>query len=89
VKWGDDYNRRFFNEMQSAEYVPQLFSRLRATPDQSFTFFQQARRKDGVWEWYLSEVHVLLKDSNGDPVLCLTLAHLVDPVSHLTLKWPV
>ncbi len=83
---GHEYNRRFFNPEQSEEYVPQLFAMLRNDPDGSFTFFQQASAAGKEWKWYLSAVHVLLKDADGSPVLSLTIAHLVDPVSHLTPK---
>lgn len=83
---GNDYNKRFFNEEQSAEYVPRLFAMLQAEPDKSFTFFQQASAAGKEWKWYLSAIHVLLKSKDGVPLLSLTSAHQVDPMSHLTPK---
>lgn len=83
---GNEYNRRFFNEAQSAEYVPRLFAMLREEPNSTFTFFQQASAAGKEWKWYLSAIHVLLKDEEGNPLLSLTIAHPIDPVSHLTPK---
>lgn len=83
---GNEKNRRFFNYEQTSEYMPRLFDLLKAEPDKTFTFFQQASGIGKEWKWYLSSIHVLMKDEEGVPMLSLTIAQHVDPVSHLTPK---
>lgn len=85
---GPDYFERYFNAQEAHEYVPKLFA-LTMQNDLNLTvsFFQQVRTGPGrSFAWYLSAVRLLLRSPAGRPLLLLTLAHAIDPESHVTHK---
>ena len=85
---GAGYHERFFNPDEAHEYVPKLFALMQANDlNQTISFFQQVRSGPGQpFAWYLSAIRILLRDQAGQPLLLLTLAHAIDPDSHLTPK---
>jgi len=85
---GPRYHERFFNPEEAHEYVPRLLALLEANDlDHTISFFQQVRTGPGQsFGWYLSAVRIALRDSGGAPLLLLTVAHPIDPASHITHK---
>jgi DNA-binding CsgD family transcriptional regulator len=85
---GRNYHARFFNPEDAKDYVPKLFSLIeRNEDDEIFTFFQQVRPDESHdWSWHFSSVKVLLRDSEGKALLCITMAYPIDPLHHITSK---
>ncbi|MDX5346144.1 MAG: helix-turn-helix transcriptional regulator [Hymenobacteraceae bacterium] len=85
---GSEYHRRFFNPEDAADYVPKLFDLMARNDDQEiFTFFQQVRPSEvHDWSWYFSSVKILLRNKDGNPLLCITMAYPIDPHHHITTK---
>lgn len=85
---GSDYNMRFFNPEDAADYIPKIASLLeRNDKNEIVTFFQQVRAsRDMPWSWYLSSIKIILWDEGGCPLLTLTMAVPIDPKHHITSK---
>ncbi|WP_205500187.1 helix-turn-helix transcriptional regulator [Rufibacter psychrotolerans] len=86
---GPDFHTRFFNPIESAEYIPKLISDLlqRNDEDEVLTFFQQVRfSAHEDWMLHLSTVKILMRDEQGLPLLTITIAVTLDPLHHVTAK---
>jgi DNA-binding CsgD family transcriptional regulator len=85
---GARYHERFFNPEEAHEYVPKLLHLLEQNDlGQTSSFFQQVRTGPGrAFSWYLSAVRIALRAPSGEPLLLLTVAHPIDPTSHITHK---
>lgn len=83
-----DYHQRFFNPEDVPNYAPKLFDMVqRNKDDEIVTFFQQVRRSpNDPWRWYSSSIKILLRDSNCQPVLALTIALPIDEEHYFTPK---
>ncbi len=83
---GSGFGARYLNPCDAAEYGPKLAARLaRGGDHEQVSLFQQMRadaRQD--WAWYLSAVRVFMRDEAGQPLLALTVACPLHPLSHLT-----
>ncbi|GAA4496054.1 hypothetical protein GCM10023172_08750 [Hymenobacter ginsengisoli] len=85
---GPGYHERYFNPQEAHEYVPKLFQ-LMERNDLTYTvsFFQQVRTgPNQSFEWYLSASRLIERDTEGQPLLLLTVAQSIDPASHITHK---
>lgn len=84
----DEYHAKFFNADDAKDYVPKLFDLVKNNDDQDIiSFFQQVRpaeKEDYVW--YFSTTKILMRDSEGTPLLIITMAYPVDPQHHITAK---
>lgn len=85
---GPEYHNKYFNQAESKEYVPKIFSLLeRNLPDEIVTFFQQVNLiGKGCWKWHCSAVKILLWDDEGKPVLIITTATTIEPTDNLSIK---
>ncbi|OGX82497.1 hypothetical protein BEN49_13750 [Hymenobacter coccineus] len=85
---GPDYFARYFNVQEAQDYVPKIFALLEQNDlNQSISFFQQVRTGPGApFAWYLSATRLLLRGTDGRPLLTTTLAHAIEPASHVTHK---
>jgi DNA-binding CsgD family transcriptional regulator len=85
---GPGYHERYFNPQEAHEYVPKLFQ-LMERNDLNYTvsFFQQVRTgPNESFEWYLSASRIVERNVEGQPLLSLTMAQVIDPASHITHK---
>jgi DNA-binding CsgD family transcriptional regulator len=85
---GPDYHHRFFNPVDSAEYVPKIMGLLqRKIPGEEVAYFQQVRKRPGAdYHWYLSTTKVLMCDDEGQPLLSVTCAFAIDSMHRLTAQ---
>jgi DNA-binding CsgD family transcriptional regulator len=85
---GLEYYKLFFNEADSKEYVPRLYSMLQKNDkDEIITFFQQVKSYGSqVWNWHFSSSRIFLRDPNQAPLLIITNSIPVDPELHITRK---
>ena len=85
---GSGFGPRYLNPCDAAEFGPALAARLARTDDhEQVSLFQQLRAHDRQeWAWYLSTVRVFMRDEAGRPLLALTVACPLHPLSHLTHK---
>jgi DNA-binding CsgD family transcriptional regulator len=83
----EEYHDTYFNPEDAAHYLPKIIGLLERNTDDVVSFFQQVRTaKDSQWEWYLSSIRILLRDSHNQPVLSLTVAQRVDPDNPFATK---
>lgn len=83
----EEYHDTYFNPDDAEHYLPMISSLLESGSDESITFFQQVRTaKDRDWEWYMSSIRILLRDTQGRPVLSITVAQRVDPNNPFATK---
>ncbi|ALI98590.1 helix-turn-helix transcriptional regulator [Rufibacter tibetensis] len=86
---GPDFHSRFFNPIESAEYIPKLVHGLleRNDEDEILSFFQQVRfHEQAEWMLHLSTIKIFMRDEDGQPLLTITFAVAVDPMHHVTSK---
>ncbi len=79
---GMDYHEKFFNPEYAQEYIPKVFELLeRNNADESISFFQQVRKSPGSNEyiWHMSSLKILMHDVKGNPLLCVTTSHAINP----------
>lgn len=85
---GPDYHQLFFNPEDSKDYVPKLFEMVKRNDEKEiFSHFQQvskAGKKE--YSWYFSTIKLFMKDDEGNPLMTITMAYPVDPLSHITAK---
>lgn len=86
---GPEFHTRFFNPVESAEYVPKLIHGLleRNSEHEIISFFQQVRfHEQEDWMLHLSTIKIFMRDDAGRPLLTITIAMCIDPMHHLTAK---
>ncbi|KAA3439937.1 response regulator transcription factor [Rufibacter hautae] len=86
---GKEFHSRFFNPIESADYIPKLIHGLlsRNDEDEVLSFFQQVRFHDqDDWMLHLSSIKIFMRDEAGQPLLTITIAIAVNPMSHITAK---
>ncbi|GAB2525671.1 helix-turn-helix transcriptional regulator [Rufibacter soli] len=86
---GPEFHTRFFNPIDSVEYVPKLFHGLleRNNEHEIISFFQQVRfREQEDWKLHLSTVKIFMRDTANRPLLTITIAMCIDPMHHITTK---
>ena len=83
----EKYHEKFFNADDAKDYVPKLLNLMERNSDESVQFFQQVRINGNEhWTWHISSMKILMRDDAGKPVLLITFACPVDPMSHVTTK---
>jgi DNA-binding CsgD family transcriptional regulator len=85
---GSNYNLKYFNPSDAADYVPKIVSLLERNNDNEIiSFFQQVRTADCLdWVWFLSTIRIFMRDDAGQPLLSLTFACPINELNHLTPK---
>lgn len=85
---GSNYNLKYFNPSDAADYVPKIRGLLeRNNNDEIISFFQQVRTVDCPdWVWFLSTIRILMRDEDGKPLLSITFACPINELNHLTPK---
>jgi len=85
---GPDYHNHFFNQEESAEYVPKILGLLeRNNNEEVVSFFQQVKvngRTD--WTMWLSSVKIFMRDEAGLPLLTVSTSVPVDTEHNFSLK---
>jgi DNA-binding CsgD family transcriptional regulator len=84
----DEYYSRYFNSEDSKDYVPKLIALLeRNDPDAIHTFFQQVHfKEDEDWKWHMASTKILAHDTEGKPLLIITMAFPIDAMHHMAAK---
>lgn len=84
----DEYHSRFFNAEDAKDYVPKLFELVKSNDDQNIiSFFQQVRPSATEdYSWHFSTTKIFMRDSEGNPLLIITMAYPVDAQHHITNK---
>ncbi len=85
---GAAYHARFFNAEESVHYAPRIWELLnRNDPDLVVSFFQQVRTTQSIdWSWYYSSMRLLLRGTDGLPLLLICMACPVAPQEPLAIK---
>lgn len=85
---GAAYHTRFFNAEEAVHYVPRVWELLnRNDPELVVSFFQQVRTTQSPdWSWYFSTMRLLLRGTDGLPLLLICMACPVTPQEHLAIK---
>ncbi len=85
---GAAYHTRFFNAEEAVHYVPRVWELLnRNDPDLVVSFFQQVRTTQSPnWSWYFSTMRLLLRGTDGLPLLLICMACPVTPQEHSAIK---
>jgi DNA-binding CsgD family transcriptional regulator len=91
-KWDDikelkfeDFQKQFFNEEDAKKNMPKIVGLLETNTDTPVSYFQQVRTsKTREWDWYMCTVKVLLRDSEGRPILIITVAMQIDAQNYFT-----
>lgn len=83
-----EYYSRFFNSEDTKNYVPKVFELIeRNNDEETVTYFQQVKFvKDGDWHWHMSSTKIFMRDTEGKPLLIITMSFPIDPKHHLTIK---
>lgn len=83
----EEYHKRFFNAEDAKSYVPKILGLLANNTGETVSYFQQVRTaNEREWDWYMSMTKILLRDSDGHPLLCITTAMQIDPQHYFTSK---
>lgn len=84
----DEYHAKFFSADDAKDYVPKLLDLVKNNDDQDIiSFFQQVRPSEKEdYVWHFSTTKILMRDSEGNPLLIITMAYPVDPQHHITAK---
>ena len=85
---GGDYFPTYFNMEDAKDYIPIMLEMLKKNDiNEVYSFFQQVRHSPTAdWNWYSSSSKLILKDKNGEPLLCVTFAIPMNATQHLTHK---
>ena len=85
---GPAYHERFFNQEESAHYVPVIFGLLeRNNNDEIISYFQQVRANpDQDWIWHACTTRIFMRDDADKPLLTLTIALPINPTHQITIK---
>lgn len=84
----EEYFMRFFNKVDSEDYVPKILSLLENNNDEECcTFFQQvAYNQNKSMTWHMSSIKILCRDDFGKPLLTITVSFPIDAMHHMTTK---
>ncbi|WP_207536293.1 helix-turn-helix transcriptional regulator [Desertivirga arenae] len=83
---GDKWHFRFFDEKESAEYVPKIIGLLERNSETEFiTLFQRVKTVDD-WKWYHTSMKIFLWNETGKPILTIGIATPIDPSHDITAK---
>lgn len=84
----EEYFARYFNSEDTVDSVPKILGLLQKNDDDDFcTYFQQVRfsvQED--FNWYMQSCKILAHDTEGKPLLTITLALPIDAMHHMTAK---
>ncbi|WP_426061505.1 response regulator transcription factor [Hymenobacter sp. B1770] len=85
---GPEYHKVFFNPTDVSDYLPKILEMAGSSdPWAMVSFFQQVRTTQSPeYSWYFSLSRVLLRDTDGSPLLLITTACPIDPLHHVTHK---
>ncbi|RPD40885.1 helix-turn-helix transcriptional regulator [Chitinophaga barathri] len=85
---GPEYHHRFFNPQEMDDYLPRIMQLIHENREDAFvSFFQQVRPHPGIdWEWHLSATRIFMRNEDGTPSHCITLAMPINPEHHITVK---
>jgi DNA-binding CsgD family transcriptional regulator len=82
-----EYHDQFFNPDDAKDYVPKILDLINRNTDDEVNFFQQVRTSSTQdFDWYMSAIRILLRDSLDRPVLTITTAMQIDPNHHISGK---
>jgi DNA-binding CsgD family transcriptional regulator len=82
-----EYHDQFFNPDDAQDYVPKILDLINRNTDDEVSFFQQVRTSTTQdFDWYLSAIRILLRDSQNRPILTITTAMQIDPNHHISGK---
>lgn len=83
-----EYHTRFFNLEDALVYGEKVSGLLkRNNLAEIVSFFQQVRSAPSEpWIWHLSSTRIFLRDTNGTPLLFITISLPIDSKSHMTAK---
>jgi DNA-binding CsgD family transcriptional regulator len=83
-----EYHARFFNEEDFKDYAPKIFTLMENNnTNDAITFFQQVRVSDDKdWTWHMSSMKILAHDTEGKPLLSITMAFPIDSMHRMTAK---
>lgn len=83
-----EYHSRFFNEEDAKDYAPKVFQLLEINNFKDMVaFFQQVRFGGHAdWTWHMTAMKMLAHDSNGKPLLSITMAFPIDATHRMTAK---
>ncbi|MCE3225467.1 MAG: response regulator containing a CheY-like receiver domain and an DNA-binding domain [Bacteroidetes bacterium] len=83
-----EYFSTYFNIEDARDYVPKTIEMVqRNDMEEIYTQFQQVRSSPGApFQWYLSSVKLLLRDTAGLPLLTISFAIPIEPKNHVTKK---
>ncbi|MDQ8005806.1 MAG: helix-turn-helix transcriptional regulator [Pedobacter sp.] len=81
-----EYVTRYFNIDDDKDYAEKINKRLQEMSENTTSFFQQVKSKDGTWELYASNTKVFMKNERGDVTHLVTTASPLDPEHHITIK---
>jgi DNA-binding CsgD family transcriptional regulator len=83
----EKYHEKYFNPDDAKDYVPKLLNLMERNSDETVSFFQQVRiNGQDDWTWHISSMKILMRDDEGKPLLLITFAFPVDPMTHVTAK---
>lgn len=85
---GEEYQNRYFNPDDAADYTPKLIQLLEKGDETEFvTFFQQVRSSpEDDYKWYFTTTKIFMKNAEGKPTHIISYAQPIDPSHHLTSK---
>jgi DNA-binding CsgD family transcriptional regulator len=81
------YHVRHFNSEDSDDYVPKVMRLVKSNTNEHVSYFQEVRSPaDNGWQLYVSNTKVFARNENGIPTHIITIASLLDPVHHISVK---
>lgn len=81
-----EYVTRYFNIDDDKEYSAKINKRLQEVSENTTSYFQQVKSKDGTWQLYASNTKAFARDKKGVVTHLVTTASPVDPEHHITIK---
>jgi len=83
----EEYHERYFNSEDSDDYVPKIRDLINRKTNDQVSYFQQVRTPfDTDWKLYVSNSKVFFRNEAGEATYMITIAGMVDPVHHITIK---
>lgn len=81
-----EYVTRYFNIDDDKDYAAKINKRLQEVSENTTSYFQQVKSKDGTWQLYASNTKVFVKNEKGVVTHLVTTASPLDPEHHITIK---
>jgi DNA-binding CsgD family transcriptional regulator len=84
----EEYFSRFFNREDTDDWVPKVLSLLeKNNSDDICTYIHQIRfSKNSDWKWYMGSVKIFSWDTEGKPLLVVTMVFPIDNMHRMTTK---